>query len=623
MNALSLSLLAAQLIVAALVAVCAGEIIRRWFGWDDIGGPERALLAVGGGVAFAVACMVANIVTGGAVFGLPGVVIGLAAAVVYRGRRGIPFRVPRYPHDRAALALAVIVLGALYVAPVLVAGSGVRTGDPPWHLGWTQQLLGGEAVPNGPAPEYGRNAYPWGWHALLATVVRLVPGSDPLLAHDAMHVVLVAVMPLAAACLARRVRGDAGWAGAAAASLVGGLGWVAAGGPAFDPSPRDARFGADLVVASPNSVYELMPPALPREMGLVLLALAALLSIRAFTEPGRRSAAGAGIALGLVGLVSVPMFMTGLAWTIAAFVVARRRTRGGLVAFLLGTLATFGLWAGPVVANYLRYGGFVDITPSLGKEWPLVQAVASWGILLPLAVAGLVVTARSERITRRFVVAFAAASVAVLGLSMLRGAFDWNLAANATLLHQGRTWPPAHLVGAALAGVGAVGTWEWIRRRSRVVAGLGVTAALVVAGASPILAADAMRKVLYERRSGFVYSAPEYQRGGYIRAAAKHLGPGDVVAAYDDDVAFGLFEFSGARLADFDHKRLGFNDLRIRYRDLALRWETQRPFCATHTLAPAAAGSLGEPGAGDRVVDDPRLERAGLTLLRHPESACV
>jgi len=620
MSSPTLALLCAQLIAAALVGICAGELVRRWLGWDDdLGGPERALLALGGGVAFAVACMVGNIVTGGVVFGVPGVVPALGAVAVYLGRSGLRVRLPRSARDRFALALAVVALGALYVVPVLAAGSGVRTGDPPWHLGWTEQLLGGEAVPNGPAPEYGRNAYPWGWHAVLATLVRLVPASDPLIAHDALHVVLVGAMPLAAACLARRVRRDAGWAAAASASVVGGFGWLTARGPAFDASPRAARFGADLVVASPNSVYELMPPALPRELGLVLLGLMGLLLIRAAMEPERRSAAGAGVALGVVGLVSVPMFVSGLAWTLAVMVMARRPLRKIVLPLSVAALATFGLWAGPVVANYVRHGGFVDITPSLGKEWPLLQSLSAWGILVPLAIAGLVATWRSGDIPRRCVLALATAAAGLLAFSLLRGALDWNLAGNATVLHQGRTWPAAHLLGAALAGAGAMWAWDWVRRRSRVLAGLGATAALVVGAASPVLAADAMGDLLDERRAGFIYSAPDYQRDGYIRAAADHLDPDDVVSAFDDEVAFTLFGFSGARLSDFDHKRLAFNDLRIRYADLAARWEAEKPFCVTHSVVRVDEAT---PRPQSYEVKEPALADRGLMLVRHPESTC-
>jgi len=614
-------LLAAQVIAGALVGAAAGHLVSRWLGWrDELGGPERALLAIGGGVAFAVACMAGNIVTGGAVFGVPGIVPALAIATIYVGRTGLPVRFPRAPYDRIALGLAVVVLGALYVAPVIAAGSGVRTGDPPWHLGWTEELLGGEAVPNGPAPTYGRNSYPWGWHAVLATLVRLVPSSDPVIAHEAMHVILVGAIPLAAACLARAVRRDAGWPAAVAASAMGGFGWVAAGGhPAFDASPREARFGADLVVASPNSVYELMPPALPRELGLVLLGLTGLLLIETLARPTRRSATTVGIGLGLVGLVSVPMFVSGVVWTTVAIGLSRGGRRRTIPPAVLGVIATFGLWAAPVAANFVRYGGFVNVTPSLGQEWPLGQALASWGLLLPFALLGLVVAWRARAGGRRSILVFVAAASVVLCLSLLRGAFDWSLAGNATLLHQGRTWPPAHLLGAALAGVGAVAAWRWATERSRVAAGLGAAVVVTAGAASPMLASDAMRSILDGGHDGFIYSAPELRRDGSFRAAAGYLGPGDVVAAWDDDAAFHLFEFSGARLADYDHRRLGTNDMRIRYRDLARGWEEAKPFCWTHRLERARDLGATDPGIE---IEDPRLDRAGVVLLRYPEPTC-
>ncbi|MDQ3784784.1 MAG: hypothetical protein M3360_07905, partial [Actinomycetota bacterium] len=169
---------------------------------EGLAGPERALNAVGGFVLFSLACMLGHIVTGGAVFGLPGVVPALGVVVLWAGRasfRLIP--VPRW----TLVGVAAVALLCLFVLPVILGGSGVRSGDPPWHLGWAEQLLGGEPVPLGPAPEFARNAYPWGWHALLATLVRLVPGSTPLVAHESLHVVVVAAVPLAVACLARRV----------------------------------------------------------------------------------------------------------------------------------------------------------------------------------------------------------------------------------------------------------------------------------------------------------------------------------------------------------------------------------------------------------------------------------
>src|SRR5918999_2588691 len=269
-----------------------------------IGGPERALLAVAGFVAFASALMVAHILTGGAVFGLPGIVPAAAAVLVWRTRREALRWATLSTTPSISVAALGLTLAALYVVPVVAAGSGLRTGDLPWHGGWTEQLLGGQPVPTGPAPVFGTNAYPWGVHALSATMVRLVPGTSVPVAAEALHVLVVAAIPLAGAVVARRIRSDAGTWGAAATGLIGGFGWLAVRSPALVTSPSEARIGADLVIASPNAVYELLPPGLPRELGLVLLVAAAVLVLGAAAQPSRRAAVGAGIATGLVGLVS-------------------------------------------------------------------------------------------------------------------------------------------------------------------------------------------------------------------------------------------------------------------------------------------------------------------------------
>ncbi|MDQ3643885.1 MAG: hypothetical protein M3450_21045, partial [Actinomycetota bacterium] len=358
---------------------------------EGLAGPERALNAVGGFVLFSLACMLGHIVTGGAVFGLHGVVPALGVVVLWAGRasfRLIP--VPRW----TLVGVAAVALLCLFVLPVILGGSGVRSGDPPWHLGWAEQLLGGEPVPLGPAPEFARNAYPWGWHALLATLVRLVPGSTPLVAHETLHVVAVAAVPLAVACLARRVDRSAGAPGAAVAGLVGGLGWLISEHPQLITSPSEAIGGADLVVTSPNALYSLLPPALPRELALVLAALTGVLALAAMKAPGKGTAALCGAVMGAVGLLSVPLLLTSAVWAVLAAVMAGRTRDGGVYLAMGGAaVIVFALWAGPVAAAHLRFGGFVDVSV-LGMEWPLTTALASWGLLLPLAAAGVALAAR-------------------------------------------------------------------------------------------------------------------------------------------------------------------------------------------------------------------------------------
>ena len=563
-----------QLVAAAVIGWVVSSALLCRLEPRELGLPERALLAVAGFALFCVALMVLHVVAGGAVFGLPPVVPVLSVvAVVVLGRRvDLPRSIPWLP-----LAAFAFVLLAIFVVPDLRAGSGVRTGDPPWHLGWTQQLLHGEATPTGPAPELGRNAYPWGLHAVMATMTRVVPGSTPLQALEALHLLLVFTIPLAAACLARRVRRDAGWAAAIAASLVGGWGWVLARGPAFIPSPSQARYGADLVVASPNSMYELFPPALPRELGLVLLAAFGVLLARSLDAAGVRWRVAAGVVAGLVGLVSVPMFVSAIGWAVAGAAFAGRGERvRSLVVVVAVALGVFALWAGPVVANFVRFGGFVDITPQLGKEWPLPTSLASWGLLLPFAVAGAVLVARSRSTAARFVVAYGIATIALLGFALARQAFSWKLAGNATLLHQGRVWPPAHLLGAAFAGVAGAAAFSWLWQRRRVVAVAFSAVVIGVGAASPALASVAFTDVLRHHEDGFVYGRGDLGPDSFVVRAASLLGPEDVVGVHgSSSLAFHLFELSGCRLSVYDDPRLDGNDLRIRYADLASEWNAR------------------------------------------------
>ena len=542
-----------------------------------LGLPERALGALAGFVALAVGLMVLHIVSGGLLFGVPGPVPAVGAVLLVLRRaslrpRNVPWR---------RLALAAAILGTLFVLPALIGGSGVRTGDSAWHMGWTEQLLAGEPVPVGPAPEFGRNGYPWGFHAVLATMVRLVPGSDPLIAHEALHVLIVVAIPLTAACLARRALVEAGWPAAAAAALIGGFGWVLARAPGFVASPTQARYGADMMVASPNSVYELFPPAFPRELGLVLLGAAGVLLAVAVGASAIWPGLLAGVVLGTAGLVSTPMLLAGLLWALAATALFGGGRARLLLSALLPAVAVFGLWLGPVASDYLRFGGFVDVSPKLGVEWPLPTALSSWGLLLPLAAAGGVLVARRGGRESAPLLAFAGAALALLLLAAARASFEWRLGGNETLLHQGRAWPVAHLLGAAFAGVALSAGFTSMARRSRRLAVVGLSSLLALGAASLPLASLGLASVARRGAHGFVYGREDYSTDSFVRRAARRLDPDDVLSvdaptrALSNALAFHVFEFSGVRLARYDDPRLEGNDLRIRFAELAEAWNAR------------------------------------------------
>jgi hypothetical protein len=492
-----------------------------------------------------------------------------------------------------ALTIAVVLLFAFFVLPAIRGGTAVRTGDTPWHLGWSEQLLSGEPVPTGPAPEYGRNAYPWGFHGVVATMVRLVPGSDPLIAHEALHVLLVLAIPLAACCIARRIDRRAGWAAAAAAAFIGGWGWLSAQDPYFILSPSLARYGADLVVASPNSVYELFPPALPRELGLVLLAAGGVAISMATETSRRRLLILAGGLVGLAGLVSVPIFVMGLVWILcgAATMPRGARIRAALI-MLLTAVTIFSLWVAPVIANYVRFNGFVDITPRLGIEWPVGEALWSWGLLLPAAVFGLVLAVRRRTPAVDVVLAFLAGSLVLLAVTAARAEYDWDLGGNETLLHQGRVWPVAHLLAAAFAGVALAFLFRVLAKRSNTLAALAAALFLAVAAASPAVASIYLTKVIAVHEEGYLYRRPDFDDNAFVARAARQLESSDVIDVRGSDfLGFVLFSLTGARLAHYNDDRMAGNDLRIRFETLAQQWDDRMAaggFDADYTIMRAS-----------------------------------
>lgn len=613
--ALLLGALAQLVVVVAIGWVVADHALRWARGHisrgpqgglpEGIGVVEHALASIGGFALFAFVAMTAHMVTGGAVFGTPGILLLAAAPLLVFG-----LIKKRWPHDVPWLKVGLFaaLLIAIYVAPVLIEGSGVRAGDSSWHMGWTEQLLAGEVVPTGPAPVFGTNAYPWGWHAFTAAMVRLVPGSSPLVAQEALHLIILFALAAGAACLARRLSADSGWMGAGAATLIGGWGWLVAREPQFVASPREARFGADLVAASPNSVYELLPPAFPRELGLVVLALAGVLIVLAVRTADRRLAVCAGVACGLVGLISVPLFVSALLWVLVGALLAGRGARLRMLASMaLPALVTFALWAGPTVAGYVRYGGFVNVTSHLGVEWPLLVALAAWGLLLPASLAGLYLAAKRATTSARVILGFAVVATGMLALARARTALDWNLAGNATLLHQGRVWPVAHLLGAALAGVALKAAYDHLARRSQRGALAGAAAVFLVGAASPVLAAGGLTEILRAHESGFVYGSPDFQPGSFVMEAAAVLDPDDVVAATGgrgaNSLGFWLFQFSGCRIALFDDPRLEGNDLRIRYADLAAAYDARMASGGFEADYAAIPLSMTRPVVGESVTE--------------------
>jgi hypothetical protein len=251
----------------------------------------------------------------------------------------------------------------------------------------------------------------------------------------------------------------------------------------------------------------------------------------------------------------------------------------------------FGLWAGPVAARFVRFGGFVSITPELGREWPLGAALASWGLLVPAAALGAVLSARRGGRVVHAVLLWGLGTALLIALARARAELGWDLAGNATLLHQGRVWPVAHLLAAALGGAGLAWAYAALARRSAEVAAAAAAVVLGVGALSPVAASAALADSIRAGDGGYVYALPDAAPGSFVRRAAALLGPDDVVRVDGPRLlALLVWQFSGARLAAYDDPRLDGNDLRIRYRDLAAAWDRRMSrggFGADYAVVPA------------------------------------
>jgi hypothetical protein len=235
----------------------------------------------------------------------------------------------------------------------------------------------------------------------------------------------------------------------------------------------------------------------------------------------------------------------------------------------------FGVWAGPVAFNFVRYGGFIDVTSQLGVEWSTLTALAAWGLLLPLALAGIALAWRSGTTSAHVILAFAGATIVLLLVARARSEFDWDMARNATVLHQGRMWPVAHLLGSAFAGAALAAGFKWMRRRSEFLAPIAAGALVIVGSLSLWLSSQGLTEIIKEHEDSWLYTRAEFAPDAFIGRAAEQLGPDDVVQAPQDEnnvLGFWLFQFSGTRINGHSDSRYPGNELRIRYQDLARRY---------------------------------------------------
>src|SRR5207237_4416843 len=99
----------------------------------------------------------------------------------------------------------------------------------------------------------------------------------------------------------------------------------------------------------------------------------------------------AGVILGMIGLTSPEYFFAGAGAAILAVALgpgARRAVAG--VALIGPAIGLFALWAVPLALSAHRLGGLGNTTTRGPKVLSVGSILWSWGLVAPLAVAGLV-----------------------------------------------------------------------------------------------------------------------------------------------------------------------------------------------------------------------------------------
>jgi hypothetical protein len=589
---------------AAAFAAVAALVGLAWIAGSAVLGQAPAAERLGVGVlclAGAAWLVMLQPLAGISVVGTPwavraAVAVALASALLRR-----PSLRPSGVAARPAVAIAAAAL-AVSAAAWLVPGDDypARATDILWHEGWIRQLVGGGNAPGGVYADVP-NAYPWLEHALAALIMSAggLAMTPTLIAVEALMLLALGTGTWLLAVELELGPAASAWA-AVLAVAGGGIGWVQAGGPAavIGASPADpattpagllrfqrglGHYGGDLVLSpAPTPALGNVPPAMPRELGLALLPLAAWAAVRAAQRSSPRWWAAAGAAAGLAFLASPVAGI--VAAIVGVAVAAAHRSRAAWVAIPVLVVVT-GAWLGPLAWHAADLGGLVNTTRGVPIGPTAAQALDAIAVLAVLGALGAVLAARSRAPDRRSLAAVTIALIApVLAAAAAPGV--GAVPALTRALH----YLPAAALGLALpAGVAAAWIVGRVGRRWRAVCAAAIA---LVATASAATASAGMVEVL-----GWSGDHP------LLRCTATPGGRGTVAVvgppggiAPSDPLALTVFARTGAPLLYISRPRIRFPDVYLRIPAQASRFDQLRtvagggatPLQVSRILAPAA-----------------------------------
>jgi hypothetical protein len=491
------------------VLVAAFFVALGWLVADALFGRRRALgtewgLSLAGLGVYALALMIVHMASDGRLFSnewLTRVItLGTFTLLLLRKLAAWRSKTVAPTIDAAAWLAVALVLVAMVVwgTPVFRMLPLPSGGDISLHAPWASQLMNGEPTPaaaiTGPIPNY----YPWMFHVVLALVSRLTPGGRAIHGLAPLQLVLLACAVLTLFDLGRVIgrRTSAGASAALLGALAGGFGFVLLRGIDLVTQPRiePLRYMGDLLYKrSYNASFLNLVPPFPRDLSFLLMLGALLLFVLAQRERSIGRMIWCGVVLGCSGLAGAESFVVGTGTMVAMAVVGGPLPRARqAAATLLPALAVYSLWLVPQVLDYLRLGGYLNLTVVGLVALPPAAILVSWGLVTPLSVLGAVrwgPLVRHDDAVRLVVALTVVAGACVVASGLVPRLFGDAFSA---LGKAHRYWPLLFCGLALVAALGASDLIEWARR-AHAAAGIALFAAMVVlAIPSPVAASLAV-----------------------------------------------------------------------------------------------------------------------------------
>ena len=275
-----------------------------------------------------------------------------------------------------------------------------------------------------------------------------------------------------------------------------------------------------------------------------------------------------------------------------AAIVIPMTSRGGiplrLASVLVPAIFLFAFWAVPLMINYFRHGGFFDMSRS-SLDYPLWSAFASWGIILPFGVYGLVRALPRTRMRKEVTVLGAfllSALIGLIGSVVIEVVLGEGFG---PISRRHRYWPILCLAVALFAAVGATDLFERLRRRPRRTPAFVVAAVIVLlAIPSPLLASLAYPEEV--KIPVVITESLKNETHTLLNELDTREGTCTVAAVGVTDE---IFAFTGHRLvAIVLGPELEDNQARVRWRDI---------YEVTESLETRAADTRALIGGGENV----------------------